>query len=160
MPSGQSNFGKGFLTAFISRLQRSGNCIVRVRTSGLCGNETRHFLGGLDVELLRVELETLGVVHARGGLHAEKDFVGAGVLVFDVVGVVGGDERDAEVFFELEHRFDDGLIRAEVVVLGFRGRSFLSRTWFRSRRRLFWRLRSRRPSGAAGARPRGSRRSR
>ncbi len=84
---------------------------------GSVGEEAVHLFGGLDVELLGVELEALGVVHAAGGLDAEEDFVGAGVLVFDVVRVVGGDERDVEIFFEAEHGLGDGLVGLEVVVL-------------------------------------------
>ena len=92
---------------------------MRVQTSGACGEEAMHLVGGLDVELLRVELEALGVVHAAGGLDAEQDFVGARVLVFDVVRVVGGDERDVEIFFEAEHGLGDGFVGGEVVVLDF-----------------------------------------
>ena len=76
-----------------------------------------HLVGGLDVELLRVELEALGVVHGAGGLDAEEDLVGAAVVVGDVVGVVGGDEGDAEVAFELEELVADGFVGGEAVVL-------------------------------------------
>ena len=69
---------------------------------GRLGELAQHLLGALDVELLRVELEALGVVHAAGGLHAEQDFVGAGVVGGDVVAVVGGDQRDVEFALHLE----------------------------------------------------------
>ncbi len=86
---------------------------------GSVGEEAVHLFGGLDVELLGIELEALGIVHGPGGLDAEEDFVGAGVLVFDVVGVVGGDQRDVEVAFEAEHGFGDGFVGGEAVVLDF-----------------------------------------
>ena len=69
---------------------------MRLQTRGACEKSALHLVGGLDVELVGVELEALGVVDAAGGLHAEQDFVGAGVVVAEVVGVVGGDERDVE----------------------------------------------------------------
>ena len=86
---------------------------------GRLGEGAEHLLGGLDVELLGVELEALGVVHAAGGLHAEQNLVGAGVVGGDVVRVVGGDQRDVEFAFHLKRSFADGLVGIEAVVLNF-----------------------------------------
>ena len=86
---------------------------------GVLGEGAQHLLGALDVELLRVELEPLRVVHAACGLHAEKNLVGAGVVGGYVVAVVGGDEWDVEVALHLEERVADGFIRSEAVVLNF-----------------------------------------
>ncbi len=62
------------------------------------GEELPHLLGRLHVELLRVELEAIGVgQHLPRLLDAEQDVVGAGVGALRVVGVVGGDQGDPEV---------------------------------------------------------------
>jgi hypothetical protein len=76
-----------------------------------------HLFGGLDVELLRVELEALGIVHRSGGLYAQKDLMCARILVLDVVRVVGRDQRDVEVFLEPEHRFGYRFVGSETVIL-------------------------------------------
>ena len=99
--------------AAVDELHGAGADLGRLREGA------EHLLGGLDVELLRVELEALGVVHAAGGLDAEQDFVGAGVVGGDVVAVVGGDERDVEFALHLEERVADGFVGGEAVVLDF-----------------------------------------
>src|SRR5271154_7141838 len=53
------------------------------------GEEAIHLLGRLDIELLRIKLEPLGVVHRVGCLYAKQNLVCTRVLVFDVVRVVG-----------------------------------------------------------------------
>ncbi len=100
---------------------------MRAADFGVLGEGAEHLVGGLDVELLGVELEALGVVHAAGGLDAEQDFVRAGVVGGDVVGVVGGDQRDVEFVLHLEHRVADGLVRARGRGPESRGRSCLCR---------------------------------
>ena len=52
-----------------------------------------HLGRALEVEVVGVELEPVGVHHRRAGLHAEQGRVGLGVLGAGVVQVVGGDER-------------------------------------------------------------------
>ncbi len=99
--------------AAVDELHRAGADLGRL------GEGAQHLLGALDVELLRVELEALGVVHAARGLHAEQNFVGARVICGDVVAVVGGDQRDVEFALHLEERVADGLVRGEAVVLDF-----------------------------------------
>ncbi len=82
---GAVEFGEGIFDLGELELAALGELHGAGADFGRVGEEAMHLLGGLDVELLRVELEALGVVHAAGGLDAEQDFVGAGVLVFDVV---------------------------------------------------------------------------
>ncbi len=85
----------------------------------VAGEGLVHLVRGLDVELLRVELEALGIVHRAGGLDAEQDLVGAAVVVADVVRVVGGDERDVEFALHLEELVADLLVGFEAVILDF-----------------------------------------
>ena len=82
--------------------------------------ESSHLFSGLDVELFSAELEAFGVVHAAGGLDAEEDLVGAGIGVFDVMRIVGGDERDVEVLLHAKHIVNNGFVRTEVVVLNLK----------------------------------------
>ena len=59
----------------------------------IVGQRTQHLLGGLEVELLRVELEPLRVRQHVPGLDGQERLVGVGVRVADVVDVAGRDER-------------------------------------------------------------------
>jgi hypothetical protein len=84
---------------------------------GVIGEETVHLVRRLDVELLRVELEAVGVVHAARGLNAEQNLVGTRVVVGDVVAVVGSNERDAKLALHLVERLAHGLVGLQAVVL-------------------------------------------
>ena len=64
---------------------------------GSMGEEPRHLVGSLDVELVGIELEALGIVDGVGRLHAQQNLVRAAVLIFDVVRIVGGDDRHTQL---------------------------------------------------------------
>ena len=96
--------------------------------------EPRHFLRGFDVQLLGREPHALRILERFAGLQAEQDVVGLGVVAFEVVAVVGRDERDVEsaahvdqvavharllfqpVFLDL----DEKIVPAEDVLVGAR----------------------------------------
>ena len=78
-----------------------------------------HLLGGLEVELVRVELEALGVLQRGAGLHAQQRRVGLGVLRVRVVQVVGGHERQAEVLGQAQQVLGHALLDAQPVVHQF-----------------------------------------
>jgi hypothetical protein len=61
------------------------------------GEQGAHLGRALEVELLTLELEPLGVGQHGPGLDAEQHLVGAGVLPAGVVEVVGGQQGHAEV---------------------------------------------------------------
>ena len=61
------------------------------------GEGLEHLLPALHVELVGVELHPLGVGEFFAGLDAQQDVVGFGVLLAGVVGVVGGNQRDAQL---------------------------------------------------------------
>ena len=64
------------------------------------GNVTKngvHFLGRAQVEVIRVELEALGVGQGRSGLHAQQRRVGGVVFLPGVVQVVGGHVRQVQL---------------------------------------------------------------
>ncbi len=84
-----------------------------------------HLLRRLQVVVVALELEPLGVGHRRAGLDAQQHLVGRRVLLVRVVQVVGGDERQVEVLGQPEQvGADPGLDlqavlhQLEVVVAG------------------------------------------
>ena len=78
--------------------------------------EVPHLGGGLDVVAVAVEPEPLGVRHHAAAGDAQEMLVGRRVGLVDVVGVVGGDRRDAEVLAELEQAVADPGLDVETVV--------------------------------------------
>ena len=116
-PSGTGNSGNGLSTfaqlqvAAVDELHRA-RADVRV-----VGEETMHLVGRLDVELLRIELEAVRIVHAACGLHAEQNLVSARVVVSDVVAVVGRDQRNVKLALHLVERLADRLVGLQAVVL-------------------------------------------
>ena len=59
-----------------------------------------HFFCRAQVEVIRVELETLGVGEGRAGLHAQQRRVSGVVFLAGVVQVVGGDEGQVQLLGE------------------------------------------------------------
>ncbi len=56
----------------------------------------------LDEELSAVEFHPRRVVDGFSGLDAEHYVLGVSVVLAQVVAVVGGDEWQSEIFFQLE----------------------------------------------------------
>ena len=75
-----------------------------------------HLGRGLDVELVRVELEPVRVGQRRAGLDAEQRGVRGRVLGLGVVQVVGRDQRQAELAGQLQQVLLDVPLDAEAVV--------------------------------------------
>ena len=86
------------------------------------GPQSPHLGGALEVVVVAVEGEPLAGpvagrdVHGAAGVDAEQVLLRGRVLAVDVVGVVGGDQRDLEVGRELEQPVADPLLDGEVVV--------------------------------------------
>ena len=117
-------FGNGELREGIvdlGQLERAalGELHGAVDDFGRVREELLHLAGGFDVELVGVELEALGIVDRGERLDAEQNVVRVGVVFAEVVAVVGGDERDVEVFFEAEEIGVDLLFELEALVLNF-----------------------------------------
>ena len=95
--------------------------ISQVRSSGVfeLAEQLHHLVARLEVEIGRVPTHAVGVVHRLAGLDAEQDFVRAGVLFAEVVGIVGGDEREAGFLREAVELGGEALVLFEVVVLDF-----------------------------------------
>ena len=83
---------------------------------GMVAEDVPHLGGGLQVELVGVELEPVGVVERRARLHAEQGGVALGVVGVRVVQVVRGDERQVELLREAQQVVHDAPLDAEAVV--------------------------------------------
>ena len=84
---------------------------------GEVGEDARHLLGGLDVELLRREAEAARIVEIRAGLDTEERFVGPGVAGLEVVRVVRADDRRSDGGGDPERLGHDSRLLVEPVGL-------------------------------------------
>nr|WP_233542636.1 hypothetical protein [Kocuria tytonis] len=75
-----------------------------------------HLLRGLEVELVGVELEALGVLQGGAGLNAQQRGVGLGVLRVGVVQVVGGHQGQVQLPGQAQQVPGDPLLDAQPVV--------------------------------------------
>ena len=75
-----------------------------------------HLGGGLEVVAVAVELEAGGIRQRLAGLHAQQRLVVVRGLAGDVVAVVGGQRRDAELAADLEQALTDPALDVEAVV--------------------------------------------
>ena len=124
------------------------------------GEEPFHLRRALDVELVGIEFEALGVVDGVGGLHAEQHFVRMMIVFAEIVAVVGGDQRDVQLFFQAKEVGVDFLFQFQALVLDFEeeiaaAENVLILAW-----RSFGRFVLALPSGCCRARRPGSRKSR
>ena len=76
-----------------------------------------HLLRGLHVELVGVEAHPVRLVHRLAGLQAEQQVVHPGVGLLQVVAVVGGHERDAELLVDLPQALVGDLLLGYGVLL-------------------------------------------
>ena len=81
----------------MSTLARSAIQSVLSQASGNLAEQIAHLLRGLEVVVLAVELETLGVGDQRAGLHAQQRVVALGVFAVGVVEVVRGEDGGADL---------------------------------------------------------------
>ena len=84
---------------------------------GLVGEEGRHLGRGLDVELVRVEPHPVGRVEVVAGPDAEQHVVGLGLVLPDVVEVVGHDQRQAGLGRQAQELLVEAALLRQAVVL-------------------------------------------
>ena len=105
--------------------QRSAISSVLSQASGRpwrSAHSARISAGGLDVVAVAVEREPLARavagrdVHRAAGVDAEQVLLGRRVLLVDVVGVVGGEQRDPEVLGQPQQAVADPVLDGEAVV--------------------------------------------
>ena len=93
-PDGTSNAGSED-APLSSNEHISAMATVERSASGWSGKMRAISLAGLQVELVGVEAQPLGVRDLLARADAEQDVVRVVVVLAQVVGVVGGDERQA-----------------------------------------------------------------
>ena len=81
------------------------------------GEEPPHLPRALQVVLVAVELEAIGVAQQRPGLHAQQGVVGLGVVLVGVVRVVRGQQRGADLPCDLEQLRIGRTLLGDAVVL-------------------------------------------
>ena len=69
---------------------------------GITGEQLLHLLRGADVEILRLIAHTVLVVHGFSGLDAQQHVVALGVLLPEIVGVVGADQGNARLLVQAQ----------------------------------------------------------
>ena len=84
---------------------------------GQLAEHVAHLGRRLDVEVVAVELEALGVALERAGLHAQERVVRLGVFLVRVVAVVGREQRRLQLARDVEERPEHANVVVDVVVL-------------------------------------------
>ena len=83
----------------------------------LVGEERPHLGRGLHVELVRLELQAARRVEVVPGPDAQQDVVGVGLLLADVVQVVGDHERETDLRRQSEQLLVEPALLGQAVVL-------------------------------------------
>ena len=78
-----------------------------------------HFIRRFDVKFVGLELHPVGVLNGLAGLDAEQDALHLGVILPQIVGVVGSCHRDAGLPRQFDELGQDDRILFEAVVLQF-----------------------------------------
>ena len=81
--------------------------------------ELHHFVARLEVEIGMIPVHAVRVRHRLARLDAHENFVRAGVFAAQVVGVVGGDERNARIHGKAVDLRSQPLVLLEAVILNF-----------------------------------------
>ena len=116
-PSGSGKVGQLDLAELDVDVGPLGDPQRVVARLGMVAEQVAHLVGGLEVVLLALELEALGVRQHRAGLHAQQGVVGLVVLAVGVVRVVGGEQRGADATGELDQlRIGPSLLGHPVVL--------------------------------------------
>ena len=81
--------------------------------------QRRHLLLAAEVEVLRLVAHPVFIVHRFAGLDAQQDVMGLGVLLPEIVGVIGADHGDTGLLMDLQDRLVHDLLIPDAVVLQF-----------------------------------------
>ena len=84
---------------------------------GDVAEQVAHLIGGLQVVLVTLELEPLGIRQHGPGLHAQQGVVGLVVLAVGVVGVVGGEQGGVQLTGDVEQLWVGVALGRQAVVL-------------------------------------------
>ena len=82
------------------KLAPVGNALGVLHGVGITGEQLLHLLRGADVEILRLIAHAVLVVHGFSGLDAQQHVVALGVLLPEIVGVIGADQGNARLLVQ------------------------------------------------------------
>ena len=77
----------------------------------------RHLRMTLHKELVAVELHSVGVLNRLAGLYADHHVLGMRIVLAEVVAVIGGDQRQAEILLQLKEAGMDAVLHRETLIL-------------------------------------------
>jgi len=90
-----------------------------VERFGQLGKDPAHFLGRLHVKLIVGEAQALGVAARPAGLDTKQRVVRRRVVLAEIVGVVGGDQRNAGLLGQFDQARVDPLFLFQALILHF-----------------------------------------
>ena len=104
------------------------------------GEQLAHLASGLEVVVIAMELETIGVAHERSRLHAEQCVVSHRIFSAGVMAVVGGQQRGTDALGDLEQLRVGAVLLGDPVVLDLHEQIVSAKDVLETRRRLERRL--------------------
>ena len=84
------------------KLAPVGNALGVLHGVGITGEQLLHLLRGADVEIPRLIAHAVLVVHGFSGLDAQQHVVALGVLLPEIVGVIGADQGNARLLVQAQ----------------------------------------------------------
>jgi hypothetical protein len=95
----------------LGKLHRAFHDLWRVREKLL------HLRGRFHVELIGIEFEPLRIVDRRQRLYAQQDFMRVRVILAQIVAVVGGHQRNVQLFLQTEQVRLNLLLQLQALIL-------------------------------------------
>ena len=86
---------------------------------GIAAEQFRHLFRGAQIEVLRLIAHTVGIIHRFAGLDAQQHIVALSILFAQIVGIIGGYQRNTGLLMEAQHGAVDFLLFGDTVILQF-----------------------------------------
>jgi len=85
-----------------------------------------HLLPAAEIELVRTERQAVRIGKFFAGVDANKNFVGSGIVLADVVNIVCGDQAQAFFLRKIDQMFVDCFLFGQAMVLQFEEKPFVA----------------------------------
>ena len=106
--------------ATLGDVERSRNDVRRILEDAI------HRVAVLNIELRALELHPVRVLDGLAGLYADHDVLGVGIVFTKVVAIIGRDQGQTEILFQIEQASVDSVLEFEALVLNFEEKVFLA----------------------------------
>jgi hypothetical protein len=116
---GHLKIREGIFHRFDLYVASLGNRHGALERLGKFSEHLRHFLGGLEKELVGGEFHAVRVAHGLAGLNAEQHFLGVGIGMFQVMAIVGGHQGNSGFLGERHDLRIDALFDVQALILNF-----------------------------------------